>query len=39
MEREHTHSCTKCPDYNECPRKTWFLEYDPRHCGFRMTKD
>ncbi len=38
MEKEHTHSCTKCPDYATCKRKTWFLEYDPNHCNFRKTK-
>ena len=36
---DHVHSCTKCPDYDTCKHKTWLLEYDPEHCGFRTSKD
>ena len=34
---DHIHSCTKCPEYETCKKKTWFLEYDPEHCAFRTT--
>lgn len=31
--------CKSCPDYEQCPRRTWFLDYDPRFCAFRISKE